>query len=75
MQGKPVNSNITVCWQDILRVLYPRAGAADLAAMAAAMQTRKRRKQLAVDREGQVLLPLAPALHCTLFWLRLSTAC
>lgn len=44
-------------------MLYPRAGAADLAAMAAAMQTRKRRKHLEVDREGQVEIAPAAALH------------
>ena len=43
-------------------MLYPRAGAADLAAMAAAMQTRKRRKHLEVHREGQV--PLLLPKHC-----------
>ena len=49
--------------QDILRVLYPRASAPDLAAMAAAMQTRKRRKHLEINREGQVPLPQAPVFR------------
>ena len=44
-------------------MLYPRAGAADVAAMAAAMQTRKRRKHLEVDRAGQVGAAPAPALQ------------
>ena len=44
-------------------MLYPRACAADLAAMAAAMQTRKRRKHLEVDREGQVGAEPAPAFQ------------
>ncbi|KAK9845893.1 hypothetical protein WJX81_005379 [Elliptochloris bilobata] len=39
--------------QDILRVLHPRAGTADLAAMAAAMQARKRRRHQENDYEKQ----------------------
>ncbi len=40
--------------QDILHVLYPRATAAELMAMAAAMQARKRRKRRVDDYAAQV---------------------
>ncbi len=49
--------------QDILHVLYPRATAAELMAMAAAMQARKRRKRRVDDYAAQVRHPALMLEH------------